>query len=197
MEMPKRIEICGGIAAGKTTLAKVLECRGYNALYERFEDNPFLSQFYQNGEQSNAFETEIVFTLLHYNQIKQRHHMNNVVSDFSLLQDYSYGICNLSEAEKKVFTGVYDYLLEMLVPVGYIIYLKCDVECLLERIRKRSRDMEMTISKSYLQETIKNLEHQLEKVSHLLVIDSEKYDFRGADQEEIVRLIQDCCQGKC
>lgn len=87
-----RIEICGGIAAGKTTLAEVLEQNGYTAIYERFEDNPFVKQFYQSAEQDSTFETEIVFTLLHYNPIKQKQNEKMVVSDYSLLQDYCYGI---------------------------------------------------------------------------------------------------------
>ena len=51
-----RIEICGGIAAGKTTLAEVLEQNGYTAIYERFEDNPRVTQCYQSTVPDTTFD---------------------------------------------------------------------------------------------------------------------------------------------
>lgn len=188
--MQKRIEICGGIASGKTTLARVLEQHGYIAIYERFEDNPFLKQFYQSNIQDNMFETEMVFALLHYNQIKQKQHEDAIVSDYSMLQDYSYGMQNLSLDEKKIFGNMYEYLSGMLAPTTLIIYLKCSIECLQERINRRSRDMEMSITKEYLQKNIKVLEHYLEQEKRLLIIDSGKYDFRGHDQGKVMDLIE-------
>lgn len=67
-----RIEICGGIASGKTTLAKLLEENGIGkAIYENFEKNPFWEAFYKNPSKY-AFETEIAFTLQHYHEIKKK-----------------------------------------------------------------------------------------------------------------------------
>ena len=61
----KRIEICGGIASGKTTLASILKQLDYNVVFERFMDNPFLNEFYTSNGSDNTFETEMVFLLLH------------------------------------------------------------------------------------------------------------------------------------
>ena len=186
-----RIEICGGIAAGKTTLAEVLEQNGYTAIYERFEDNPFVKQFYQSAEQDSTFETEIVFTLLHYNPIKQKQNEKMVVSDYSLLQDYCYGIQNLHGMGRKVFENMYDYLLDTLEPADLIIYLKCEADCLLERIHARSRENEMTIYKEYLQGNIDALEKFLKEKEKVLTIDSQKYDFRQPHKKEVIELISE------
>lgn len=194
--MRKRIEICGGIAAGKSTLAKLLELNGYTAIFERFEDNPFLKEFYQNVEQDNTFETEMVFALLHYNQIKQMQKRDLIVSDYSMLQDYCYALQNLNEHEKKMFINMYEYLSGLLIPVNLIIYLKCGVDCLQNRIRERKRDMESTISREYLQQHIDVLEKELEKEENVLVIDSEKYDFRGPDKEIVLQLLNEAGIGK-
>ena len=188
MKGRRRIEICGAIAAGKSTLARLLELNGYTAIYERFEDNPFLKQFYQNTGQDNTFETELVFALLHYNQMKHRQE-DLLVSDYSMLQDYCYALQNLTETEKGLFINIYEYLLSRLMPIDLIIYLRCGVDCLQERIRERSRDMESTISREYLQRHIEVLEKELEKAENVLIIDSEKYDFRGADREVVLELI--------
>lgn len=189
--VPKRIEICGGIASGKTTLARLLEQNGYTAVYERFEDNPFLKDFYRDEKYDNAFETEIAFTLLHYNQIRLKQQDSLVVSDYSLLQDLSYGMANLSKEEQLVYQNIYDFLSSKMSSVDLIIYLKCSVDCLLKRIRERDRDMELTIGQEYLQKTIGALEQCIGKAEHVLVIDSEKMDFTGPDQMAVLKLISD------
>lgn len=188
---PRRIEICGGIASGKTTLAKLLEQNGYTAIYERFEDNPFLKDFYRDEKYNNAFETEMVFTLLHYNQLRLKEQNSLVVSDYSLLQDLSYGMVNLSKEELLVYQNIYDFMSSKLSSVNLIIYLKCSIDCLLKRIRERDRDMELTIGQAYLQKTIGALEQCIGRAEHILVIDSEKMDFTGPDQAAVLKLIRD------
>jgi deoxyadenosine/deoxycytidine kinase len=65
----RRIEICGGIAAGKTTLCQNLQRSLGRAEFEDFTKNPFWARFYEEPD-SYAFETEMTFLLLHYSQIK-------------------------------------------------------------------------------------------------------------------------------
>lgn len=184
--MPKRIEICGPIASGKTTLAKLLEKHGYEAVYERFEDNPFLKAFYQDGGLDNTFETEVVFILLHYNLIKQKKYEGTLVSDYSLLQDYCYGMQNLAGDGQAIFLKLHAYLNRMVPKADRIIYLKCGVDCLKERILKRSRNMEQHISKDYLKKSIEVMDYYLQQRKDVTVIDSEKNDFTGKDQELVL-----------
>ena len=56
-----RIEICGGIASGKTTLGGALDGKETLCCFEKFEANPFWSAFY-NDPAENAFEAEITFS---------------------------------------------------------------------------------------------------------------------------------------
>ena len=187
--MERRIEICGGIAAGKSTLTNMLESNGFSAVYERFEDNPFLKEFYQKGH-DNALETELVFLLLHYNQLKGLGDENIIVSDYSLLQDYSYALQNMQDDEVKVFDNVYQYLSKNLSPVDLVIYLKCGIDCLLRRICERKREDEKTISKEYLCRHIEVLEKVLQSIDNVLIIDSENYDFRGRDKNTVLDMIK-------
>lgn len=187
----KRIEICGGIASGKTTLTKLLELNGYNAIYECFDDNPFLKQFYQQEGRDISFETEMVFILLHYSQIRQRENRDFVVSDYSMLQDYCYALQNLNGDQMKLFKSIYDYLLEQLYTDNLFIYLKCGTACLKDRIRMRNRDIESSISELYLNHHIEILERQLSGANKVLVIDSEKYDFTGPDNKKVLDMIKE------
>lgn len=187
----KRIEICGGIASGKTTLAGILEGEGFTGIYERFQDNPFLNDFYTKESCDNTFETEITFVLLHYNLIKSCSSDRDRVCDYSPLQDYCYGISNLELREREAFLNLYRYTEHNLNPPDLIIYLKCGVECLLERIRQRGRRMEQTITKEYLKSTVASIEKVIKDRKDVLVIESDKFNFIDRDRQYVIRLIND------
>ena len=163
--MSKRIEICGGIAAGKTSLAHILEKEDFLAIYERFEDNPFLGEFYLGGKEDNTLETELVFTLLHYNWIKQKRHEKRIVCDYSLFQDYCYAVNNL----------------------------KCNIDCLLQRIKERNREMEQNISREYLQSNVDTIERNLLGNTNVLIIQSDRYNFIENDRDIVIEMIKNHC----
>lgn len=189
-QVNRRIEICGGIASGKTSLAQQLEKEGYTAIYERYEDNPFLTKFYLDKEVDNTFETEMVFVLLHSNWIKMKQNIETLVCDYSLFQDYCYGVNNLTGKDMEVFQSLYDHVLKQINPVDLTIYLKCDVECLLERIRLRDRKMEQTISRKYLQSNIETIEKNLFRQKNVMIIESDKYNFIEKDRDFIINKIK-------
>lgn len=192
--MNRRIEICGGIAAGKTSLTHVLEKEGFLTIYERFEDNPFLNKFYTDSEEDNVLETEMVFTLLHYNWIKRKKNEGNVVCDYSIFQDYCYAVNNLRKTERVVFESLYNYLMEQILPADLIIYLKCNVDCLLQRIKERDRGMEQNISKEYLQDNIDTIEKHLFTQDNILIIESDKYNFIENDKNIVIETIKNRCE---
>ena len=186
-----RIEICGGIASGKTTLARILEQEGFCAVYERYQDNPFLGEFYKNKDADCSFETEMVFTLLHYKMIRTMSEKKRLVSDYSLLQDLAYGRNKLKKEEFAVFYQMYQYLVRQIAPPQMIIYLQCRAEALVGRIAERAREMEQTVDIGYLSESILALENCLRKEAGVLVIESDRVNFMNKDRDETVRKIRD------
>lgn len=191
--MSKRIEICGGIAAGKTSLAHILEKEDFLAIYERFEDNPFLGEFYLGGKEDNTLETELVFTLLHYNWIKQKRHEKRIVCDYSLFQDYCYAVNNLKKEETDAFKNLYNYLIKQILPADLIIYLKCNIDCLLQRIKERNREMEQNISREYLQSNVDTIERHLLGNTNVLIIQSDRYNFIENDRDIVIEMIKNHC----
>lgn len=185
-----RIEICGGIASGKTTLARIMEKEGFCAVYERYQDNPFLGEFYKNKGVDCSFETEMVFTLLHYKMLRAMSENKQLVSDYSLLQDLAYGKANLKKEEFAVFYQMYQYLMQQIALPRMIIYLKCRTKVLAERIADRAREMEQMVDIDYLSESILALEACLEGTSRVLVIESDRVDFINKDRDETVRKIK-------
>ena len=185
-----RIEICGGIASGKTTLARIMEKEGFCAVYERYQDNPFLGEFYKNKGVDCSFETEMVFTLLNYKMLLAISENKQLVSDYSLLQDLAYGKANLKKEEFAVFYQMYQYLMQQIALPRMIIYLKCRTKVLAERIADRAREMEQMVDIDYLSESILALEACLEGTSRVLVIESDRVDFINKDRDETVRKIK-------
>lgn len=190
MKKKYRIELCGEIAAGKSTLAQILsEEKGLKILNDRFEENPFLKSFYMDKYNECAFESELTFALLHFNMTRNNSDFECVVCDYSVAQDFSYAKTHLNETEFQCFCNVYKMMLEQIGFPDLTIYLKCPVEELKKRIKKRGRVEEQEITNEHLECCVQNLEIQLSKINNVLVIDSSKYDFRGKDKTEVIDYI--------
>lgn len=146
-----RIEICGGIASGKTTLARVLQQAGCNATFEDFKNNPFWKLFYFDPGQF-AFETEITFLLQHFNQIRIAGDLNEpLVCDFSLLLDLGYADINLDGSRYAAFSTVLEEVRRTLPEPALVVHLICSAEEELKRIRARKRAEENRIEIKFLE----------------------------------------------
>lgn len=190
IQMNRRIEICGGIASGKTTLANLLTRLDLQPTLENFKTNPFWRAFYADPV-GTAFETEISFLLQHYHEIKiARKSGKKFVCDFSMYLDLAYAHVTLSQDKLRVFQSVYREIEKELEPPSFLIHLKCNPEIELQRIRHRGRDAENSITIEYLQK----IDEQLKKIlkaraclNDFLVIDSGQQDF--AHNESVRHLI--------
>ncbi|SDY36184.1 deoxynucleoside kinase [Nitrosomonas sp. Nm33] len=178
--MTCRIEICGGIASGKTTLANLLASLNIKPILENFQINPFWKAFYADPI-GTAFETEITFLLQHYHQIKLAGKSESkIVSDFAMYLDLAYAHVTLQEDKRETFLSVYREVEKELGVPALLIHLKCDPETELKRIRERGRDVENLITIEYLQQINTQLEKILiEKANphKLFVINSGLLDF--------------------
>lgn len=147
----RRVEICGGIASGKTCLAHVLRSAGYPTHFENFQHNPFYEAFYADPD-GNAFETEITFLLQHYGQLKQalQGSLPNAY-DFALPLDLAYSRVTLSSQDQRVFNTVFSSVIEKVRLPKVIVRLRCSERVEQERIRQRGRPAECRIALSYLE----------------------------------------------
>lgn len=191
-----RIEICGGIGSGKTTLATLLGNKGYYSALENFKSNPFWGPFYLNPSKFN-FETEITFLLQHYHEIKVTSEKSDrFVCDFSFYQDLAYAKMGLEKNRLKIFEDVFNEGLSEVNPPDLLISLTCDAETLLQRIRNRGRREEDLINIEFLTALNKDIYLEAEKRGHqnrVLYIDSRKCNFATniTDQEEVLLQIKE------
>ena len=137
--MAIRIEICGGIASGKTTFASLFEERA-KIIYEDFQAVPFWQDFYA-APKEHAFETELSFLLQHYHQVKraQSESQTLIVCDFSFALDAAYAHVSLNRGDIKAFLGVLQQVREHLSPPQLLIALNCPSGTEISRIHARGR----------------------------------------------------------
>jgi deoxyadenosine/deoxycytidine kinase len=113
------VEVCGGIAAGKTTFASLMKRLDLEPIFEDFKKSPFWKAFYCNPGKY-IFETEASFILLHYHQIKKALDStkgDKVICDFSFLLDLAYAKMGLTDTKLKAFECVLDEIKEDIITI--------------------------------------------------------------------------------
>jgi deoxyguanosine kinase len=191
----KRVEICGVIASGKTTLAALLSHVPLFSIHENFQSNPFWKAFYADPN-GTAFETEISFLLQHYHEIKTAvKQASSFACDFSLLLDLAYAHVTLNEGMREAFKAVYREIRRELPAPDLVIHLVCDPRIELERIRRRGREVEQSITLDYLDalnRALIEVLHEEARSWNILMIDSTALDFANneTDQQTVLEAVR-------
>ena len=148
------IAVEGVIGVGKTSLAnKLADHFNGKRLLERFEENPFLKDFYNNPRQF-AFPTQLFFLLSRYRQqqdIPQRELFHDLlISDYIFAKDRIFASINLEDRELFLYDKV-AILLERDIPrPDLVIYLQSSTARLRRNIRARNRDFEKSMTEEYI-----------------------------------------------
>jgi len=156
--MAKRmIVLAGNIGAGKTSLTERLGARlGWQTAFESVVDNPYLAEFYADMR-SWSFHLQIFF-LGH----RARQYLELAVAPQSAILDRSiyedayifaralHHMGNLNERDYLSYRTVFELIVNRLPPPDLLIYLRAPVPVLMERIRRRGRNIEGGISADYL-----------------------------------------------
>lgn len=196
------LAVDGPIGVGKTTLVEMLVHRYEGVKVLEDADNPFLGDFYQDRPGA-AFQTELYFLLSRYKQqqdIAQRELFDRLlVADYTFQKNRIFAYLNLSDTELMLFDKLYA-LLEPQIPVpDLVLYLVADLDTCMERIRKRARAVEKTISENYMAELIDAYNHYYHYYarSPLLVVDTRHLNFpqRPEDFDELLHRLSKPVKG--
>jgi deoxyadenosine/deoxycytidine kinase len=156
--MKKFVAVAGNIGVGKSTLVSMLCDRlDWQPFYEPVSENPYLADFYANMS-AWAFHSQVFFLTrrlrIHY-ELSQ--HPGSVVQDRSLYEDAEIFAQNLylqgfmQERDYLSYRELYETAVQLLPPPDLMIYVRGSVPTLMDRISKRGRDYERTITSEYLQ----------------------------------------------
>jgi deoxyadenosine/deoxycytidine kinase/NTP pyrophosphatase (non-canonical NTP hydrolase) len=174
------IVVEGVIGVGKTTLARYLQQElDAKLILERFEENPFLSDFYADRA-AFAFQTQIFFLLSRYQQQQTIANLSPpIVTDYLFAKDHIFAQLNLEGDELATYEGVYRALADKIPTPDLVIYLKATPPTLMRRIALRDRPYERDMDQGY----ISNLSDAYDNFfasydeSPLLTIDADDIDF--------------------
>jgi deoxyadenosine/deoxycytidine kinase len=156
--MPKRlVVVTGNIGAGKTSLTERIGSRlGWRTDFESVADNPYLPDFYSDMR-AWSFHLQIYFLGHRADQyLEAARDTRPAILDRSIYEDaYIFSralhhMGNLSERDYLAYRKLFDLVVDSLPVPNLLIYLKCPVEVLMNRIRRRARNMETGISTDYL-----------------------------------------------
>jgi deoxyguanosine kinase len=186
----------GVIGVGKTTLARLLQ-PAFNAVLnlEVFEENPFLSNFYQDRARY-AFQTQMFFLLSRYHQ--QRRSVpdvlargQNLIADYTFDKDTLFARINLQGDELDMYYRVHEALAEKIPSPDLIVYLRASTSVLMQRIAMRDRSYERNMEVDYIEELNHSYEayfspnsaEKLHPLRPVLTIETDHLDFVQSPQD--------------
>jgi deoxyadenosine/deoxycytidine kinase len=206
--MTKRlIVVAGNIGVGKTSLSERIGARlGWRADYESVADNPYLPDFYADMR-SWSFHLQVYF-LGHRTQqyLDAATDARSAILDRSIYEDFYifaralFSMGNIAERDYLTYRRLFDMVVSTLPPPNLLIYLKAPVPVLMNRIRRRARNMETGISEDYLNLLDSYYDEWLQAfdLCPVLTIHTDDLDYVHQPKalELVVERIQDKLSGK-
>ena len=146
----------GSIGVGKTSLAKLIaEEMEAKTVLEKFEDNPFLGDFYSDKKRY-AMQTQLFFLLSRYKQHQDLQQMDMftkaIVSDYMFDKDRLFAALNLADMELDLYNRIANELQKNIVYPDLIIFLQSETDRLMHNIKIRGRDFESNMDWKYIDE---------------------------------------------
>jgi len=188
----KFIAIAGNIGAGKTELTSFL-CRKYDLtpFFEPNEENPYLADFYKDMK-TWAFRSQLFFLTAKFRLHRQMERsQRTALQDRTLYEDAEIFAKNL---HRQRYIDKRDWQMYWLAPPDLMIYLRCPVRTLRQRIRLRGREMEQDIPTAYLKRLNDLYEEWFSgyKLSPVLVLSTDKLDYLTnlVDRVDLFRQIE-------
>ena len=196
-----RIAIAGNIGAGKTSLTKQLsKSLKYKSYYEDVIANPYLDDFYNHMERW-SFNLQIYFLNSRFKQlISIDNGKENVIQDRTIYEDAFIFAPNLNamglmtQRDYDNYLSLFNTMINLVKPPDLLVYLQSSIPNLVNKIHKRGRDYEKTISIEYLSRLNERYEAWITTYNSgkLLKINVDDIDFveNKADYETILELIK-------
>ena len=184
--MKRAIAIAGNMGAGKSTLVEFLSrTYGVTPFYEPNDDNPYLADFYKDMKRW-AFRSQLYFLCSKFRLHQQLDRQAGVVAlDRTIFEDAEifatalYQMRKISKRDWQVYQDFYAAILDAIRPPDLLIYLRCPMRTLRQRIRLRGRKMEQAVAPSYLKRLDRLYEAWIAayEMSDVLVLDTERLDY--------------------
>tara|TARA_B100000575_G_scaffold293246_1_gene304008 strand:+ start:1230 stop:1832 length:603 start_codon:yes stop_codon:yes gene_type:complete len=180
------IAIAGNIGAGKTSLAELLAKHyKWEAHFEDVIDNPYLDDFYNHMERW-SFNLQIYFLKSRFQQLlKIKESKKPIIQDRTIYEDAYIFAPNLkamglmNQRDFKNYQELFELLESLIKGPELLVYLRSSIPNLVNKIHKRGRDYENSISIEYLSRLNERYEAWISTYDkgEILTIDVDGLDF--------------------
>ena len=184
--MRRSIAIAGNMGSGKSTLVDFL-ARTYDVapFYEPNEENPYLPDFYKDMKRW-AFRSQLYFLSNKFRLHQELDRTPGVVAlDRTIFEDaeiFATALHQMRKIDKRdwqTYWGFYQAILDAIKPPDLMIYLRCSMRTLRQRIKLRGRAMEQDVPLAYLKRLDRLYEDWIRsyRMSEVLVLETDKLDY--------------------
>ena len=180
------IAIAGNIGAGKTSLAELIAKHyQWEAHFEDVIDNPYLDDFYNHMERW-SFNLQVYFLKSRFQQLLAFQKSNKtIVQDRTIYEDAFIFAPNLNamglmnQRDFKNYRELFDLMESLIEGPDLLIYLRSSIPNLVNKIHKRGREYENSISIEYLSRLNERYEAWISTYdkNKLVIIDVDDLDF--------------------
>jgi deoxyadenosine/deoxycytidine kinase len=201
------ILVAGNIGAGKTSLTERLAARlNWTSGFESVANNPYLPDFYADM-QAWSFHLQVFFLGHRAAQHKAlAGGSQSAIIDRSIYEDAFifaralHELGNLDERDYQAYRQLYELVVAALPAPALLIYLRAPIDTLVDRITRRGRAMESTITPEYLRLLDRYYDEWLADFNTcpVLTIRSDSLDFahHTEDLDIVVQRIEDRLRGR-
>jgi deoxyadenosine/deoxycytidine kinase len=184
--MKRSIAIAGNMGSGKSTLVEFLH-RTYDVspFYEPNDENPYLADFYKDMKRW-AFQSQLYFLSNKFRLHQELDRQPGVVAlDRTIFEDAEifatalHQMRKISKRDWETYYGLYRAILDAIRPPDLMIYLRCSMRPLRQRIRLRGRKMEQDVPLAYLKRLERLYENWISQynMSEVLVLETDQLDY--------------------
>ena len=194
------IAIAGNIGAGKTSLTELL-AKHYNwePHYEDVIDNPYLDDFYNHMERW-SFNLQVYFLKSRFEQLLSfRENNKTVIQDRTIYEDAHIFAPNLNamglmnQRDFNNYKGIFELMESLIQGPDLLIYLRSSIPNLVNKIHKRGREYESSISIDYLSRLNERYEAWISQLRlfKIIIIDVDSLDFvdNKEDLSKVINII--------
>lgn len=191
------IAIAGNIGAGKTSLTELLAKHyAWEAHFEDVIDNPYLDDFYNHMERW-SFNLQIYFLKSRFQQfLNIKNGEKTIVQDRTIYEDAHIFAPNLksmglmNQRDFKNYQELFELMESLIKGPDLLIYLRSSIPNLVNKIHKRGREFENSISIDYLSRLNERYEAWTSTYDKgkIIIIDVDDIDF-VENKEDLNKII--------
>ena len=184
--MKRSIAIAGNMGSGKSTLVEFLSrTYGVTPFYEPNDENPYLADFYKDMK-GWAFQSQLYFLSNKFRLHQELDRQPGVVAlDRTIFEDAEifatalFQMRKISKRDWQTYQSFYGAILDAIQPPDLMIYLRCSMRTLRQRIRLRGREMEQDVPLPYLKRLDRLYEDWIGTyaMSDVLVLETDQLDY--------------------